>query len=412
MDTIVKDLAKPEKLEGPLKGMKVVDFTHILAGPYVTALLADLGADIVKIERIEGDAIRRFAPIRNSESGYYVQLNRGKRSIGMNLRHKKSQDIIKRMIEKSDIVVENFQPKAITRLGYGYETLSKWNPRIIMCSVSVNGQYGPEADAPGFDLIAQARGGIMSVTGFPDNPPTKIGPSLGDQNCGSHTAVAILAAVYERERSGKGQYIDMSMSDCVLRVNEFALPYYDIMEKNPPRSGNAHPSAGPCGTFKTKDDQWLALICVSDLTWKRFLDATGHYEWDKDPRFNSISNRGANRFELQEKIDEWFSNYTMEEAQAVLKKNGCPFSLVFTFSDIAKNEQFAARDMVVTVEQPKAGKVKIAGNVFKYSRTPCKVQGRTALLGENNEEVLKEYGYSDAEIKAFYDEKVIAKPLI
>jgi crotonobetainyl-CoA:carnitine CoA-transferase CaiB-like acyl-CoA transferase len=409
---IVKDLVKPEKLEGPLKGIRVVDFTHILAGPYVTSLLADLGANIIKIERLEGDAIRRFGPFRNGESGYYVQLNRGKRSIAMNLRHKKSKDIIKRMVENSDVVIENFMPKAIERLGYGYDVLSKWNPRIIMCSVSVNGQYGPEFTAPGFDLIAQARGGIMSVTGFPDNPPTKIGPSLGDMNCGSHTAVAVLAAVYEREKSGKGQYIDMSMSDCVLRVNEFALPYYDMMEKNPPRSGNAHPAAGPCGAFKTKDDKWLALICVSDLTWKRFLDATGHPEWNDDPRFNSISNRGTNRYALQDIIDAWFAQYTMEEAMELFKKNAVPHSLIFSFSDIAANEQFLAREMVVTVDQPKAGKTRIAGNVFKYSRTPCKVQGRTALLGENNEEVLKEFGYSDDDIKALYDEKAIAKPLL
>lgn len=410
-DVIVKEMATPEKLEGPLKGIKIVDFTHILAGPYVTSLLTDLGANVVKIERFVADSIRRFGPYKNGQSGYYIQLNRGKRNLCMDLRHPKSKDIIKRMVEHADIVVENFQAGAINKLGFGYDVLSKWNPRIIMCSVSINGQYGPESRALGFDIIAQARGGIMSITGFPENPPTKVGPSIGDMNCGSHTAVAIMAALYEREKSGKGQFIDMSMSDCILRVNEYAVPYYDLLGENPPRSGNAHPAAGPYSAFRTKDNQYLIIACVSDLTWQRLMEASGHLEWNDDPRFNSIANRGKYRYDMQKEIDDWLSQYTLEEAMALLKKHNVPHSLVFSFSDIVKNEQFHAREMIVTLDQPKLGPVKIAGNVFKLSRTPAKVQGRTALLGENNEEVLREYGFSDNEIKSFYDEKVIAKPL-
>jgi crotonobetainyl-CoA:carnitine CoA-transferase CaiB-like acyl-CoA transferase len=252
----------------------------------------------------------------------------------------------------------------------------------------------------------------MSITGFPDNPPTKVGPSIGDMNCGSHSAVAICAALFEREKSGKGQYIDMSMSDCILRVNEFALPYYDMVGENPPRSGNAHSMAGPYSAFMTKDNTWLIIACVSDATWQRLLDASGHHEWNEDPRFNSLSNRGKNRYELQTAIDDWLSQYTTEEAMKHLKKYEVPHSLVFSFSDIAKNEQFNAREMIVSVQQPKLGSVKIAGNVFKLSRTPAQVQGRTALLGESNEEVLRQYGFSDDQIKVFYEEKVIVKPLL
>jgi len=396
---MINELSRPETLKGPLKGIRIVDFTHILAGPYVTSLLTDLGADVVKIERFAGDAIRRFGPYKDGQSGYYIQLNRGKRNLAMDLRHPRSRDIIRKMIEKADIVVENFMAGAIKRLGYGYEVLSQWNPRIIMCSVSINGQYGPESSAPGFDIIAQARGGIMSITGFPENPPTKVGPSIGDMNCATHATVAILAALHERERSGKGQYIDMAMSDCMLRVNEYALPFYDMMGQNPPRSGNAHPAAGPYSAFRTKDENWLIIACVSDLTWHRLLEAAGHPEWNEDPRFNSISNRGKHRYDLQKVIDEWLSQYTTEEAMAHLKKHNIPHSLVFSFSDIVANEQFQAREMIVTVDQPKVGPVKIAGNVFKLSRTPAKVQGRTALVGENNEEILKTYGFTDDDIK-------------
>lgn len=409
---IIKDLATPDKLEGPLKGIKIVDFTHILAGPYLTSLLADMGADVIKIERFDGDSIRRFGPVKNTQSGYYIQLNRGKRNIAMDLRHPKTKEIIKRLVKKSDIVVENFMAGAIKRLGYGYEVLSQWNPRIIMCSVSINGQYGPESDLPGFDIVAQARAGLMSVTGFPQNPPTKVGVSIGDMNCGAHSAAAILAALYERERSGKGQYVDMAMSDCMLRVNEYALPYYDFTGSNPPRSGNAHPTAGPYSAFRTMDDKWLIIACVSDLTWKRLLDASGHYEWNDDPRFNSISNRGKNNSDLQKEIDSWLSQYTAEEAIAHLNNFNVPNALIFAFSDVAENSQFLAREMVVKMEQPKVGEVRIAGNIFKYSRTPGKVQGRTALVGESNDDVLREFGFDDSEIKALYEEKAIAKPLI
>lgn len=406
----VKNLVNPEYLEGPLKGIKVVDFTHVLSGPYITSLFADMGADVCKIERADGDTIRRFVPMKDGQSGYYIQLNRGKRSLCLDLKHQKTRNIIKQMVEQADIVVENFAAGQITKLGYGYEVLSKWNPRIIMCSVSMNGQYGPERSALGFNIIAESRGGLMNITGYPDGPPTKVGVSIGDQTAGAHAAVAILAALYEREKSGQGQYIDIAMSDTMLRVNEFALPYYFMEGENPPRSGNTHPAAGPNSVYTAKDG-WVIIVCVSDPTWQRLLNASEHHEWNEDPRFNTNANRGRNRYELETEINNWLSQYTMEEADALLDKHKVPHSKVFTYDDIVVNEQFKAREMLVTLEQPIVGDVMIAGNVFKFSRTPGKVQGRTALLGENNEEILKGFGFSDKEIGQFYEDKVMSKPL-
>lgn len=407
----VNELPMASKLEGPLKGIKVVDFTHVLAGPYATALLADLGANVIKLERFSGDTIRRFGPIKSGQSGYYIQLNRGKRNICIDLTRPEAKEIINKMVQESDIVVENFMVGAMSKLGYGYEQLSEWNPRIIMCSISINGQYGPESRVPGFDIVAQGRGGLMSVTGYPDGPPTKVGVSIGDMNCGVHAVAAILAALHEREISGKGQYIDIAMSDCVLRVNEHALPYYFMEGENPPRSGNAHPAAGPYSVFQTRDG-WLIIACVSDPTWERLLVASGHPEWNDDPRFNTNLKRGKNRYELQKAIDAWLSHYTTEEAVEILTKNKVPHSPVFSFSDIAVNEQFNVRDMVVTLEQPIVGDVIVAGNVFKFSRTPAKIQGRTALLGENNEDVLQDFGYSTKEIQSLYNAEVIKKPMV
>lgn len=398
-------------LEGALKGLTVVDFTHVLAGPIITSLFVDMGANIIKLERTDGDTIRRFNPFKGTQSGYYAQLNRGKRSLCVDLKNEKSKEVIKRLVEQADIVVENFAPGSMDRLGYGYEVLSEWNPRIVMCSVSVNGQYGPECKTLGFDILSQSRGGLMAVTGMPDGPPLKTGTAIGDQVAGLHAAIGILAALYEVGKSGKGQHLDVAMADAMLRVNEWTVPYYSMFNKNPPRSGNAHPSAGPYSVYKTKDS-WIIIAGVSDLIWDRFLEASGKYEWNDNPMINTIAARGENNQELQTIIDEWLSQYTTEEAIELFEKHRIPYGQVFTYEDIFTNEQFKAREMLVTLDQPELGEVTVAGNVFKFSRTPGKIQGRSALLGENNEDVLEEFGFSDTEVETLYENNIIAKPLI
>jgi crotonobetainyl-CoA:carnitine CoA-transferase CaiB-like acyl-CoA transferase len=386
---------------GMLSGCRVLDFTQYLAGPTVTRLMAEMGADIIKVELAPmGDPARLLPTIKAGRSGYFVQQNRGKKSLCLDWRQPEALDILRALVAKVDIVVENYGPGVLQKRGLDYETLKQINPRLIMASLSAFGRNSPLAHKTGYDMIAQAFSGLMHMTGEPDGHPTFVGIGIADVGTGVHTFAALGYALYNREKTGAGQYIDIAMIDALYHMHDFGLQSHSLSGGAfvPQRMGKYHKQICPCGIYKAPQG-WIFLL-VLDRQWPNMVKAMGKPELLNDPRFATSADRVTNSEILNPIVQEWFLSFPGDEAAlAVLEHHRLACAPVLSVVDTLEHPYFKARNMVRTVPDPILGEVTIPGFPLKFSAYPDLPELYAPLLGQHGAQVLKEYlSYSDTEI--------------
>lgn len=383
----------------PLDGLRVIDLTRVLAGPFCTMLLADMGADVIKVENpAGGDDSRAFGPYKKGLSAYYMGLNRSKRSITLNLKDEKAKEILKSLVREADVIVENFKPGTMARLGLGYEVLREVNPKIIYAASSGFGQSGPYSSRAAYDLIIQGMSGFMSITGFDREHPVKAGSSIADIFAGTFTTIGILAALEHRRKTGAGQMVDVAMLDCMIAILENALATYDCTGKSPEPIGNVHRSISPFAAFKTADGQ-VNVCAGNDDLWRRFCEVIGMEEYVKDPRFADNKARVANFGELSPLIDGRMEAKTTAEWTAALDAVKVPCGPIMNMEQVAQDPHVKARNMIVELAHPIAGNLLVPGTAIKFSETPAGIKCPAPELGEHNKEVFTELlGMSEAEI--------------
>jgi len=414
---------------GPLEGVTVLDFTWVLAGPFATRTLADMGAYVIKVERYKDGTNERHLPLIREHNGveqssYNINCNRGKKSICVNLKEPRGKELIHELIKKSDVIIENFAPGVMDRLELDYDSVKKINPAIIYCSVSCFGHWGPYYKKPGYDMIAQGASGWTDQSEVPQIAPV----SIGDMNASIHACTAISAALYYRTKTGKGQNIDISMMDCLFSFHENTLPWYLMTSAmgdpvEPPKIGRLHPGYAPYGIYKGKN----GMIVIASLTqprWEAIVKTMGEkYAWLLDePRAATVSTRctEANAPFIHQVVEEWvMAQDSVEEAERQLEANGVPCLRTRSIKELAdSDEHIKAREMMTDIEQPYIGKMKMYGSPLKMSETPCGPRGHGPLLGEHTEEVLAHtLGYSREQVEALYAANILhieeaAKPLV
>jgi CoA:oxalate CoA-transferase len=371
-----------------LEGIRVLDFTQYLSGPHGTSVLSELGAEIIKVEMPgKGEPERMAAPLTpKGESFQFCSYNRGKKSVTLNLKSPEGMEIAKKLVAKADILVENFAPGVLERLGLGYEVASKINPGIIYASISGFGQTGPRRNDITYDVVAQAMGGLMSVTGYADGEPLKVGISLGDYMGGYNAVIAILAALHYRTVTGEGQAIDISMQDGIwAMVFPDRANYFDT-HVVPKRIGNRLSSSAPFGAYQAKDG-YVVICTITDAQWQKALQAMGREDLSADERFLTRVLRTKHMDEVDSLVNDWLMDKTVEEALAALKKFQVPCSPIPTFDQVASDPQLLGREMIVEVEQPLSGKIKLSGSVYKMSKTPGNRKLPIPLVGANNPDI-------------------------
>jgi CoA:oxalate CoA-transferase len=393
-----------------LEGIKVLDLTNVYSGPYCTMLLREMGAEVIKVERTNsGDVIRFDAPLTSgSESGLFIILNRGKKSVTLDLKNPKGIEIIKKLIQKIDVLVENFSPGTMDKLGLSSKVLCALNPRLIYASISAYGQTGPRRDYPGFDPVAQAMGGLTCVSGQPDGPPTKCAVSIADFGTGLYTAYAIVNALYYRERTGEGQVIDMALQDCVwmLTSMEFS-PTYFIDGKVPQRLGNGHISTTPGNLYPAKDG-WVIISAGILAQVHRLYNAIGRSDLIDTPMGANQAIRIKYKPQIDQIVGDWLKTRYTKDIAEILRKADVPYAIMPTFDQVTKDEQLLHRGMITEVDQPLSGKVKVPGSVFKLSKTPGDVNHFAPFLGQFNQEVYSEMlGLSEKDIEELSNNHII-----
>jgi CoA:oxalate CoA-transferase len=398
-------------MSGPLEGVRILDLTWVLAGPFASMVLCDLGADVIKVERPSiGDVARMTAPLVNGESCYFLSVNRGKRSIAIDLKNEAGPDLFLRLVEQVDVVMENFTPGTMEALGLSYDVLSQRNPRLIYAATSGFGQTGPDRLRPALDIIAQGMGGIMSITGEPGGPPVRPGTSLGDIAAGLFTAIGVLAALHEREGSDRGQMIDVAMLDCQISILENAFARYFATGQVPEPIGTRHPVATPFQAFPTRDGYIvLALSWGVENQWELFCASIGRAELIDDPRFDTGPLRTEHHAELEPILIEAMKQKTTAEWVQEFDAIGLPCGPLNNVAQAAALPQVKAREMLVEVEHPRIGRFPLPNSPVKLSRTPGSVRGPSPGLGQHTDEVLRELlGLPDAEIGRLREAGAIA----
>ena len=392
----------------PLEGLVVLDMTRVLAGPFAAMMFCDLGAEVIKIERPDGgDDTRAYPPFQKGESAYFMSLNRGKKSVTLNLKHEKGKEILKSLARKSDILIENFKPGTMDKLGLGYEDLRKVNPRLIYAASSGFGQTGPYSSRPAYDLIIQGMGGMMSVTGPDEHTPTKVGSSVADIFAGLFTVIGVLSAVNARNRTGRGQLVDVAMLDCMVAVLENAVSRYLVSGEIPRPIGIRHPSISPFTTLATSDGA-MNIAVGNDEIWKRMCAVLGMEEYVNDPRFVDNPARVENFHALKEILEERTMKNTSEHWLAEFEKAHVPSGPINDIAHVVNDPQVLARKMIVDVVHPVAGVMKIPGVPIKFSETPSEIEAPAPLLGEHTEKVLTSYlGFSAAEFEELKKDGVV-----
>lgn len=402
------------KHNGPLAGLTVLDLTWVLSGPFASMVLADLGADVIKVERPPyGDVARTTGPYIGDWSTYFFSINRGKTSIVLDLKKPEGRELFLRLAEKADVAMENYTPGTMDKLGVGYDTLSARNPRLIYAATSGFGQTGPDRDRPALDIIVQGMGGIMSITGEPGGPPIRPGISQGDITAGLYTAIGILAALQERERSGKGQMLDISMLDCQIAILENAFARYFATGVVPKPIGTRHPLATPFQAFPTKDG-WIvvALSWGVENQWELFCATIGRTDLIGDSRFDTPGLRTKHHADLEPLLNDALRQKTTAEWLREFDAIGLPCGPLNDIPHAAEHPQVQAREMLVDVEHPDGFSQKIADTPVKLGRTPGGIQGPPPALGEHTDEVLSRLlGLSTDEIGSLRQAEVVFGPL-
>ena len=397
-------------MPGPLEGIRILDLSWVLAGPFCTMNLSDLGAEVIKLERPNvGDLARGNAPFIDGESSYFMSINRGKKSITIDLQTEKGKELFLKLMQKVDVIIENFVPGTMKRLGLDYDTVKEYNPRIIYASLSGFGQNGPHAQNRALDVIIQAAGGLMSITGETGGPPVKPGASIGDLTAGLFTAIGILSALHEREKSGKGQYIDISMLDCQLSILENAFARYFATGEIPKRLGTRHAVFTPFQAFETKDGYIvIAMVGGARNQWPLFCAIIGHLELMDDEKYQTGASRTEHYDELAPILNEVLKTKTTDEWIQELSEVGIPCGPINNIADVAADPQVAHRNMIIDVPHPKLGKVKMINTPVRLSRTPGGVDISAPELGQNTGEILQDLlGLTDDEINGLSESGII-----
>lgn len=394
---------------GPLAGVRVLDLTRVVAGPYCSMFLGDLGAEVVKVEQPgAGDDTRGWGPpFAGGESAYFLCINRNKKSLTLDLKSERGAALLRELAKAADVIIENFRPGTMERLDVGEKQLRALNPRLIYGSLTGFGADGPMSDWPGYDLIVQSWGGLMSITGTPEGEPVKVGVAIIDLVAGLMLGKAIVAALYAREKSGAGQRIDTSLLEAEVASLINAGSNYLVGGKVPERWGNAHPNIVPYQNFKTRDG-YLVIGVASETIWKRFCAAAGRKDLMQDPRFQNNSKRVEHRAELIALLSKMFLQRDNESWFTLLTEAEVPCAPVQTIDQVFQAPQVLHRGMLMEIDHPTAGKVRMAGIPVKFSGTPASVRQPPPLLGEHNEEVLETWlGMSAAAIADLKREKVL-----
>lgn len=384
---------------GPLAGLKVIELAHIMSGPACGMLLADMGADVIKVEKVPGgDDTRRFTPPEvNGEAAAFMMMNRNKRGIAVNLKTEEGKEVLRRLLSDADVVTENYRKGTMEKLDLGYESLRVRNPGLIYCAISGYGHTGPWADKPGFDLIAQGMSGLMSITGEEGQEPVKVGSPVTDINAGMLAALGIVAAYIHRLKTGQGQIVDTSLFEAGIMQTYWQAAIFLASGVTPKRLGSAHPLTAPYQAFRTRDG-WIIIGASNQANYERLLKALNAPELAADPRFRSNADRMENRAALVEALTTHFRERDTAEWIAELEQTGMPVGPILSVPEVLEHPQTLAREMVVETLHRRAGKVKSLGLPIKFSETPGEVRRSAPVLGEHTREVLLESGYSEEEI--------------
>ncbi|WP_261391576.1 CaiB/BaiF CoA transferase family protein [Roseovarius atlanticus] len=387
--------------QGPLAGMKVIELAHIMAGPACGMMLADMGADVIKVEKPDGDDSRRFLPPEiNGESAAYLMMNRNKRGIALNLKDPDAIAALGKLLEDADVVIENYRHDTMERLGLGYETLRKRNPKLVYCAISGFGRTGPYAERGGFDLIAQGMSGLMSITGEgPGRPPVKPGAPISDITAGFLAALGCVSAYSHAQKTGEGQMVDTSLFEAGISLTYWQSAIAFATGESPGALGSAHPLNAPYQSFRTRDG-WINIGAANQRNWMRLLEIIDAPELGSDPRFETNLARMQHLQELVPILENHFMQRDTQDWLDRMEAAGLPAGPVMTISEMHNDPQALARDMIVETDHPRAGAVKAIGLPIKFSDTPGAVTTPAPTLGQHGAEILTEHGYSQDQIRS------------
>ena len=391
-----------------LEGIRVLDLSRVLAGPFCGMLLSDLGADVIKIEDTgSGDESRTWPPHKDGESAAFLVINRNKRDMTLDLKAPEGVAILKRMVASADVLVENFRTGTMESFGLGYDELAAINPRLVYCSVSAFGRTGPRKDGAGYEALMQAFSGIMSITGEPGGPPVRAGVSFLDLTTGIFCAFGIVNALLHRVSTGLGQRVDASLLETAVTLLNYHAEGYLLTGAQPKALGSSHPSLSPYRTFKCRDGQWVFIAGANDRFWQRLAPALGLGHMASDPRFAVNIERVKNRRELEEALETAIAKHDREPLLKVLEEAGVPATPVNTVAQVMEDPQTAARGMIQRVVHPRLGEIPVVGTPVKFSRMKAGVRTPAPQQGEHTDQVLAEFGYSPSDIAALRAKKVV-----
>ena len=372
----------------PLNGLRVIDLTRVVAGPFCTMMLGDMGAEVLKIEEPKhGDDSRAWAPFIEGTGSFFLALNRSKKSVALDLKTSAGADALRRLIETADVLIENFRPGSLAELGFDYASASALNPRLIYCSISGYGQTGPSAQLPGYDAVLQGEAGIMDMTGVRSGEPTRVGVAITDYLAGLYAIQGILLALNDRHTSGLGQHVDISLFESMLSVMRLPMSVLEATGVTPTRVGNDHLNIAPYEPLRAKDGLIIVAVANPGL-WMRFCEAMERPDWREDPRFLTNTDRVANRHALKSAIEDVFSRYTVEELTERFQARNVPCGRVRSISEALEHPQIGPREILMVQEHPRMGAIETLAPVIRLSRTPASVMLPTPELGEHTKEVL------------------------